>query len=455
MNKKWLMLAITLLFAVAIVSACGDKDDNNNNKNNNNEDNNTEENDENNTKDNDNNENNNDNNEENNDDAMKNIDEDDDNDNDNDNNDEKDNEIAIGDSAFKELIEYMEEETEGEASVLYESDKEQEHDMEGVNVKLDGYTLVELNDFNEWFTIPFDDQTDGAVVIAKYTIKNDTDDDLSYMPTLSMSYVGSQKNLDNQKDLIPEEEQIKDMLSPDDDYELKAGDEVTGYYTYPMGESRLQEILEVGDVQVEVPQPQEEADDYSSTLGEEGTFTLGMDEEGTAKNEEKESKGFYKDAITDDNMGEKTMLDEDTDFNKTEALRDVDVTLEGYQFTEFVPNKESEASFQSDNGIILLTVKFNIDNGSDSEIDTSAVSSKLIVNDGTEYMRNNNMLNPYGKDDIIEKGDKGDMLQVYSMDKEKYDKIWKDKSFEIEIGPMKDDHAQDISKGSTVEFDLK
>lgn len=57
------------------------------------------------------------------------------------------------------------------------------------------------------------------------------------------------------------------------------------------------------------------------------------------------------------------------------------------------------------------------------------------------------MLLNYRSDDNIEKGDSGELLQVYLLNKEDDDKIWKDKPFEAEVGPMRDKDAEDISKG--------
>lgn len=445
MNRKWLILAIALFFTVAVVSACGDKDDNDNNNNN---DNNVE-----NEENNENNENENENNNnENNDDNDLN-----DNDlNDNDNNDDDDKTAMAGaESDFDELIQYMEEETEGEAEILYESDNGDEHDMEGVTVSLDEYALVELNDFHMDFSIPFDDQTDGGVVITKYTVKNDSDDDVSYMPMMPATYVGAEKNIDNYREILPKEEQLAVMLTSDDDYELKAGDELTGYYTYPLGEDRLADVLDEGEIEVEIPQPQEDPDDYSSTLGDEGTFTINLSDDNAEKNEEKASKGFYEDKVTSDNWGDKEMLDNEEDMGQTEELRDVDVTLDGYQFTEFEPNSDEAPRFESfENGIVLVTIKFDLENNGDDEIGKNSVSSKLTMNDGSMYTLGDGMLLDYRNDDTIEPGDSGELLQVYLLDKRDYED-WEDRSFEVELGPLRDAEAQDISKGKKVEFDLK
>lgn len=369
---------------------------------------------------------------------------------------EVDNESDAKDSAgsFSELINYMEDETEGMAKVLYENNEQQKHEMEGVSVSLDEYTLVELKDFNAMFDIPFNDKTDGGVIITKYTIMNDTDDDAYYMPAFYASYTGAQKAFNNYKDLLPEDEQIPTKLSPKDDYLIKAGESISGYYTYPFGEDQLKDVLDEGTVAVEVPAPHSEKGEVNSTFGKEGKFTLSLNEDGAKKAES--DKAFYEDKVTSYNMGEKEMLEEKDGIDKSEELGDITVTLDGYQFTEFTPNKEEAPRFESfKNGMVVLTVKFNIDNENSSEIGNNSVTSKLTVNDGSQYMLNEGMLLDYRNDDVIESGDSGDLLQVYLLDKEQCEKIWKDKSFEIEIGPMKNAEAKDISKGKKATFTLQ
>lgn len=95
----------------------------------------------------------------------------------------------------------------------------------------------------------------------------------------------------------------------------------------------------------------------------------------------------------------------------------------------------------------MITVKFNIDNKSSSQISLSSASSKLTVNNGAQYTFGEGMLLNYKYIDVIDPGKSGELLQIYVLDKEQYDKIWKNKSFEVEIGPMRDKEAKDIQKG--------
>lgn len=361
---------------------------------------------------------------------------------------------SSGDSVdFTELIEYMEETTEGTANVLYENNEQQTHDSDVVSVMLDGYTLVELNDFHTNYSIPFDDETNGGVIIAKYIVENSGDEDVYFMTDFHIEYTGTTKYHNNYDELLPEDVQIRKMLSPSTDYLLKAGETITGYYAYPFSPELLDKIIDLSTVTVMVNEPHSEKGDVNSKFGKEGQFVLALNEEGAKKAEE--NAAFYNDKATYENMGEKKMLEEKHDINKSEMLRDVKVTLDGYQFTEFVPNEVEEPRFSNfTNGIVLLTAKFLVDNGGDQEIDQGAIISSLYVNDGSQYMRNEIMLGTYKYGDVIEPGESDELLQVYILDQEQYEKIWKDKSFEIEVGPFKNQEAKDISKGNTVLFQL-
>lgn len=357
------------------------------------------------------------------------------------------------DSSFSDLIAYMEEETEGIANVMYENTEPQEHELDGVTVSLDGYTLVELTDFHADFSIPFNDETDGGVIIAQYTVTNSLDKDVYYMPSFYLNFTGADKAYYHYQYLIPEEEQITEKLSPSNDYLLKAGESVTGYIAYPFGKTHLEALLEVSTAIVEVPAAQEKKGEFGNPIGKDGQFTLSLNEAGEEK--VAANSAFYEDKVTTDDMGEKIMLKEEDNIGKEEKIRDVTVTLDGYQFTEFIPNEIEAPRFEDfQNGIVLLTVKFLLDNQGEEDISLSSVSTKLTVNDGMQYMFDQAMLLNYSYDDVIKAGESGELLQIYTLDKEQYDKIWKDKSFLIEIGPFRNQDGEDISKGASAEFEL-
>ncbi|CAM3925919.1 DUF5068 domain-containing protein [Lederbergia lenta] len=354
---------------------------------------------------------------------------------------------------FAEMITYMEEETEGTTKVLYENNEPQVHNADGVSISLDSYVLVELNDFHTDFNIPFNDQTDGGVILAHYTVKNELDKDAYFMPALYLSFTGAPKAYNNYRDLLPREDQLPEKISPPNDYLIKAGETITGYYAYPFSKDDLATILELSTVVVEVPKPHAEKGDVNSNFGKEGKFTLSLNADGAAKIADNEA--FYQDRATREDMGDKKMVKEKDGINKSETLGDVTVTLDGYQFTEFTPNAEEAPRFSSfTNGITLLTIKLKLDNKGTDDIGLSSMSSKLTVNDGAQYLLNEGMLLNYRNDDIVKTGESGELLQIFVLDQEQYEKIWKDKAFEFEIGPIRNTEAKDISKGKKATFNL-
>src|SRR5699024_1765227 len=162
---------------------------------------------------------------------------------------------------------------------------------------------------------------------------------------------------------------------------------------------------------------------------------------------------FYEDRVTQDNWGDKTMIKEKEDINETVELGDSTITLLGYQFTEFEPNDVEAPRFDSfENGIVLLTIKMEIENNESEDVDLGLTRSKLEVNNGAQYLLNENMLLNYGLDDYIEPGESGEWLQIYVMDQEQYEKIWQDKDFELEVGPLVSPDVDDLSKGKSDTF---
>lgn len=365
----------------------------------------------------------------------------------------KDQESVKGSADFASLISYMEKETQGKTKVLFENNESQIHKMEKVSISLDAYSVVELKDFHTDFNIPFGEQTNGGVILAKYTVKNDMDKDVYYMPSLDLTFTGANKIYTNDKDLIPEESQLPTKLGYKTDYLLKAGEEITGYIAYPFGETDLAKINELGTVTVEVPKPYTEKENYSSTLGSDGRFNLALNTDGSKKVASDSS--FYQDKVTLDNMGEKKMLKEKSDINESKKIGDVNAILEGYQFTQFTPNEVEAPRFSNfTNGVTLLTVKFKLENKATSEIGLSAMTSKLSVNDGMQYSLSEGMLLNYKYNDVIKAGETGELLQVFVLDQEQYEKIWKDKAFEVELGPIRDKEVKDTSKGKKETFTL-
>ncbi|MES5896211.1 MULTISPECIES: DUF5068 domain-containing protein [Bacillus cereus group] len=367
--------------------------------------------------------------------------------------DKKAENTATSSSDYSKLISYMEKETGGKTKVLFENKEPQVHKAEDISVSMNSYTLVELNGFHTDFNIPFNRQTEGGVILVNYSVKNSSAKDLYYMPTLDMSFTGAQKAYSNYRDLIPTEDQLPTKLAPTNDYLVKAGETISGYIAYPFGKDDLAKILSLSTVSVTVPTAQANRGKFDAPIGSPGNFSLSLNKQGAEK--VAADKTFYQDKVTANNMGDKKMLKEQSGINNSQELGAVNVTLDGYQFAQFTPNSVEAPRFANfKNGIVLLTVKFKLDNKDTQDVALSPISSTLRVNDGTQYTISEGMLLNYDYNASVKTGTSGELLQVYILDQEQYEKIWKDKSFEIELGPMRNKEAKDISQGKKAKFTL-
>ena len=175
--------------------------------------------------------------------------------------------------------------------------------------------------------------------------------------------------------------------------------------------------------------------DSGSGFGPIGRFNLALNSDDAEKISS--NAAFYQDKVTFENMGEKKMLKEKSGINNSKQLGDVNVVVDGYQIAEFTPSAEEAPRFTNlKNGMALLTAKFKLDNKGTSEIGLFSLSTKLTVNDGSQYLRSERMLLKLGSNDIIKPGEANELLQVFVLDQEQYEKIWKDKAFEMEFGPL-------------------
>lgn len=347
----------------------------------------------------------------------------------------------------------MEKETGGKTKVLFENKEPQVYKSEDVSVSMNSYTLVELNGFHTDFNIPFNRQTEGGVILVNYSVKNSSAKDIYYMPALDISFTGAQKVYSNYKDLIPKEDQLPTKLAPTNDYLVKAGETISGYIAYPFGKDDLAKISSLSTVSVTVPTAQANKGKFDAPIGSPGSFSLSLNKQGAEK--VATDKAFYQDKATANNMGDKKMLKEKSSINNSQELGAVNVTLDGYQFTQFTPNSVEAPRFANfKNGIVLLTVKFKLDNKDTQDVSLSPISSTLRVNDGTQYTINEGMLLNYDYNTSVKTGTSGELLQVFILDQEQYEKIWKEKSFEIELGPMRNKEAKDISQGKKAKFTL-
>ncbi len=64
------------------------------------------------------------------------------------------------------------------------------------------------------------------------------------------------------------------------------------------------------------------------------------------------------------------------------------------------------------------------------------------------------MLTGYAYDDVIEPGESDELLQIFVLDKAKYEKIWKDKSFEMEMAHLQNAEAKELFEDGFIQAEV-
>jgi len=370
---------------------------------------------------------------------------------------EEETDFTEGDIDFNSLLKEVESITDGTTNVIYEHNEKQVHDEEQYSVTLDAYVVAEIEDYHMNFSIPFGSDDEGALLLTHFTVENKSDDDIGYSPLWDLRYSGADRFPGPNRQIIPEELQIVSKLNSDNNFVINANEKVSGYFAIPLRTVDVTNIEEVDVAEIVIPEAGDVYDpdnyEFKNKIGSKGSFAIVVNEVG--ENKRQEDAAFYPDRTTVDNMGDKTMIKEKEEINETKTLENSTITLEGYQFTTFEPNEHEAPRFEDfDTGIVLLNVKLNIENGEDELIDLTGQKAKLTMNNGKQYVLHQLMLSPYRSNDVLESGETSEVYVVFTLDQEQYEKIWQDKPFELEYGPLRSPDVVDLSKGKSIKFEL-
>ena len=151
-------------------------------------------------------------------------------------------------------------------------------------------------------------------------------------------------------------------------------------------------------------------------------------------------------------MGTKTMIDEKK-LEKVENFENVTITAEGSQITSFEPNEEQASRFSKfESGVILITVKLNIRNDGDTPLNVDSTSATLKIGDSVKMMSENMLQTKNGADEVG-KGEEATKCLVFALDKESYEKLYKDQDLLLDVN-LYDTNFKRITKIGNILFEL-
>lgn len=325
---------------------------------------------------------------------------------------------------FDEIEDEIEESLELEnLSQLYEMEEPIiVYEEEGISYQIDGYALYELEGIARGWEIPFDDNRDrGGLLVTHLTIVNDSSDE--FFVGLSQDYriAGADRYHSHTSQLISEEEVFLNSVIEADNI-LAPGEEFTGFETISLSSEYLDQALENGEVNFT---PGYITFDLEGSASEnilpDIVTVLPLSEE--AEEKVASSGDFYPDEVTLQNMGSKTMLDEGYE-EETITIEDIDVTINGYQITEFTPAADQEARFEDfKDGVVLYTIEYTIENNSDRDenrVNFENAYAQMILNENIAFS-NAGLLEPRASEEILEEGESATSYFVFAFSKDDYE----------------------------------
>ncbi|MGN7479172.1 DUF5068 domain-containing protein [Solibacillus silvestris] len=314
-----------------------------------------------------------------------------------------------------------------------------------VFIQIDEYQIVHVSNMNESSKTNFDGEDEGYVLTYKTTLVNNSDEDVYYAGGVSLLSDNGMDYIIQRKHLVDREQWLKDD-STDNPSHYSKGNTFTGMNAHSMTKEQFNRLssptLKIDALFLN--------DDVSQRLGEEAIFKIPFNEEGIEK--AAVSSQLYQDQMTTDNIAEKELFFEKTDINETKEIDGVKITLNGVQYANITPTEAYKDSFSNfgDSGVVALTAKITIENGSDTPFDKFFVDRKLTVDKNRGTIFNEGMLEPTYRGDF-NPGDKEEFITVFLFRKDEFGIF---KELELQVGPLKDSDAKPLFKEKSVTFAL-
>jgi hypothetical protein len=314
-----------------------------------------------------------------------------------------------------------------------------------VSIQIDKYQIVHVSNMNESSKTNFDGEDEGYVLTYTMTLDNKSDEDVYYAGGVSLLSDDGVDYIIPRRHLVDRDQWLKDD-STENVSQYSKGKTFTGMNAHSMTKAQFDKLnsptLKIDALFLD--------DDVSQRLGEAAVFKLPFNDEGAEK--AAVSSQLYQDKMVTDNIADKEVFFEKVDINETKEIDGVKITLNGVQYANVTPTEAYSNSFSNfgDSGLVALTAKMTIENGSDTPFDKFLLNRKLTIDVNRGTMLNQGMLEP-SYSGTSNPGDKDEFLTVFLFRKDEFD-IYK--KFELQVGPLKDSEAKELFKEKTVTFDL-
>ena len=342
---------------------------------------------------------------------------------------------------------HIAEETDGDVEIITTNKKpELKHAYsDDVTIEIDEYQVVHISDMNESMKVSFADQDEGYVLTYKYTLDNQSDEDVYFNLGAMLYSDDAIDHLPVRGHFVARDEWMNDE-SNDAVNQYSKGKSFSGMEAHMITKEQFKK-LEAPKLTISKPYLN---DDTSKTFGEEAVFFLPFTDKGAEK--ATATADLYQDKMVTDSVADKELFFAKEDIDVTESIDDVKITLEGVQYANITPTAGHADRFSNfgEGPLVALTLKFNVENGSDKLVSKTSTGIKLNLDQNRGTMLSNGMLEPTVRGEI-EPGESHEVLSVFLFREDEFNLY---KELEIEFGPLTDEKVQKLFKEKFVTFDI-
>ncbi|MFD1020832.1 DUF5068 domain-containing protein [Thalassobacillus hwangdonensis] len=340
--------------------------------------------------------------------------------------------------------------TEADVEVVYENmDPGYENDLSGFIIKVNAYQIVKLTGIDNDNQTYFGDQSEGYAVSFDTTIHNTTDKDLYYNPRLTIQ-------LADQFDIITSSPSIYrndeySLAPPSDDVSLyPSNTEVNGLYTLQLTTEEYNKLQEV-NAKLIIEGGVADNKQYEGSDQKNETYDF-IHSNGSAMASAHSSE-YYQDKIMEDNIAEKTMIYESNEEKTGTIGEDVKVTLKGVQYAELTPTASYEEAFAEigDSGVVALTMKLEIENASDKELDVKFARTFLSIDNNQLRGQSDESLSPSDPSSVMP-GETKEILKVFLLPADGVKQIYD--TYKLEFGPFYGQDGKGLFKDASMELEI-
>ncbi|MCX4074709.1 DUF5068 domain-containing protein [Bacillus subtilis] len=344
------------------------------------------------------------------------------------------------------LNSYIEESTKGQTDVVFNNtDPKIDLDFGGFKFKVSQYQVIHVKNAED-VPYSFGGDKEGYVIALKATVENRSGGK-AYFNNPALQGKDEYDTKQPDVSLVEEADRVKPKKdgTPSSPAYYNDGETKTGFIQYELSTSEYRDLVNEKSKLIVSNAAKDSM--LREHLGEKQIVDFPLS--GNSANKQKADKKFYEDQIGTKNIAEKTLLELRDEVNEKRTENNIDLTLNGVQYTKLDPTENFKRSFTGfgNEEIVAVTVKMKVNNGQSEALPLNQFSAFLDT-EKMHYLNQSSLESDSGE---VKPGQSGDKYLVFLMKKSEFEN---NKKFNLRIRHIEGNNG-DALKDKEVSFDVE